>query len=331
LGSDSERLAVSTTSPEYARKRKSPGRSATSESGHEPTSRPVTFIWRLRYIWMSEPAAFHPNRGGNMRTFLISTIVLIAIQFSGEATAQPAPIPEIAPHGKLRVGMLGYNPVLVTRKPDGNIGGISASLGKFIAEKLGVPLEPVVYATPEAGVQSYGKGEWDVMIGPRGPVVEQQADFGPDILLVDNIYVAAPGHDFVDAGQVDKPGVRVGVVKNGVPDQFLSRTLKSAQLVRVSAPIEVAVETLRSGKADVFASSGQYARAVAANLANAKIVPGAFLSVHMAVALGKGRSSAVQSKLSEIVREAKTTGVVQRAIEESGLTDVREAPTIFDR
>jgi hypothetical protein len=33
--SDSERLAVSTTSPEYPRKRKSSGRSATSESGHK--------------------------------------------------------------------------------------------------------------------------------------------------------------------------------------------------------------------------------------------------------------------------------------------------------
>jgi hypothetical protein len=39
--SNSERIAVSTTSPECPRKRKSSGRSATSESGQEPT-------WRLR-------------------------------------------------------------------------------------------------------------------------------------------------------------------------------------------------------------------------------------------------------------------------------------------
>ena len=245
---------------------------------------------------------------------------------SGEVLAQPTAISEIAPQGKLRVGMLGYNPVLVTRRPDGSIGGVSVNLGKFIAEKLGVPLDPVVYATPEAGVQSYDKAEWDVMIGPRGPAVEQKADFGPDILLVDNIYVAAPGRDFVDAGQVDKPGVKIGVVQNGVPDQFLSRTLKLAVLVRVSAPIEVAVETLRSGKADVFASSGQYARAVAGNLPNAKIVPGAFLSVHMAVALPKGRSSGAQSKFADLISEAKRSGVVQRAIDDSGLTDVRAAP-----
>jgi hypothetical protein len=184
-------------------------------------------------------------------------------QISSEALAQPIVVSEIAPLGNLRVGMLGYNPALVTRKPDGSIGGVSANLGKFIAERLGLQLEPVVYATPESGVQSYDKAEWDMMIGPRGPAVERKADFGPDILLVDNIYVAAPGRDFADAGQVDKPGVKIGVVQNAVPDQFLSRTLKFAELVRVSAPIEIAVDVLRGGKVDVFASSGQYARAVA--------------------------------------------------------------------
>ena len=151
---------------------------------------------------------------------------------------------------------------------------------------------------PEAGVQSYGAGEWDILIGPRGPAVEQKADFGPDILLVDNIYVASPGRNF-------EPGVKIGVVLSAVPDQFLSRNLKSAELVRVSAPIEVAVETLRSGKADVFASSGQYARAVAANLSNAKIVPGAFLSVHMAVALAKGWTSVAQADLQTLSTRQK--------------------------
>jgi polar amino acid transport system substrate-binding protein len=261
-----------------------------------------------------------------MRTFLLSTIVLMAIQISGEASPQPSAISEIAPQGKLRVGMLGYNPVLVTRKPDGNIGGVSVGLGTFIAESLGLPLEPVVYASPESGVQSYGTDEWDVMIGPRGPAVELKADFGPDILLVDNIYVAAAGRDFVDASQVDKPGVKIGVAQNAVPDQFLSQNLKFAELVRVPAAIEVAVETLRSGKADVFASSAQFAHALAANLRSAKIIPGAFLSVHMAVALPKGRSSVAQSRLTEIINEAKRTGIVQRAIDEAGLQGVRAAP-----
>jgi polar amino acid transport system substrate-binding protein len=198
----------------------------------------------------------------------------------------------------------------------------ASSLLKGLAFGLSPLFMPLRNLACKAMVRMSG----DVMIGPRGPAVEQKADFGPDILLVDNIYVAAPGRDFADAGQVDKPGVKIGVVRNAVPDRFLSRTLKFAELVRVSAPIEVVVEALRGGKADVFASSGQYARAVAASLQSAKIIPGAFLSVHMAVALPKGRSAVAQSKLAEIINEAKRTGVVQRAIDDSALTEVRVAP-----
>ena len=261
-----------------------------------------------------------------MRTFLARTVVLIATLMSGQAWPQSVVTSEIAPQGKLRVGLLGYNPVLVTRKPDGNIGGVSVSLAKFVAEKLGLPFEPVIYANPQAGVQSYGTNQWDILIGPRSPAIEQKVDFSPDFMLVDNLYVGRPGLDFSDASEVDRPGIKIGVAQNGVPDQFLSQNLKSADLVRVPAAVEVAIDTLRSGKADVFASNGQIVHAVAAGLPGAKIVPGTFLSVHMAIALPKGRSSVTQRKLAEIISEAKRTGLVQRVIDETSLKGVRAAP-----
>jgi hypothetical protein len=47
------------------------------------------------------------------------------------------------------------------------------------------------------------------------------------------------------------------------------------------------------------------------------VLPGAFNTVRAAVALPKGRSSAAQAKLAEIVNEEKRTGVVQKAIEQA--------------
>ena len=61
-------------------------------------------------------------------------------------------------------------------------------------------------------------------------------------------------------------------------------------------------------------------------LPGAKIVPGAFTSDRYMVALPKGRSSAAQAKLAEIVNEAKKTGLVRKAIEQTGMTGVRVAP-----
>ena len=59
----------------------------------------------------------------------------------------------------------------------------------------------------------------------------------------------------------------------------------------------------------------------------AKVVPGAFNTVRAAVALPKGRSPAALAKLVELINEAKQTGVVEEAIEQTGLRNgVRVAP-----
>ena len=86
--------------------------------------------------------------------------VLIATQISGGALAQPAPGSEIAPMGKLRVATHVASPILAARTPDGSVSGVTIDLGKFIAERLGVSFEPVIYANQETYAQSFGKGEW---------------------------------------------------------------------------------------------------------------------------------------------------------------------------
>ena len=86
------------------------------------------------------------------------------------------------------------------------------------------------------------------------------------------------------------------------------------------------VETLRSGKADVWAANASNVHGIADALPGAKVVPWAFTAERYTVALPKGRSSAAQAKLAEIVNEAKKTGVVQKAIEQPGMRGVRVAP-----
>lgn len=262
-----------------------------------------------------------------MRRSSLALLMVIAMQISNGASGQPSPVStEIAPSGKLRVALIGSNPVLVTRQADGVISGVSVELGTLIAERLGVPFQPVVYPDTDTYAKSFGTGQWDVAVGPRTPVAESHSDFSPDFMLVDNIYVAAPGREFADASQVDRPGVNIAVVLNGAPDQFLSRTLKSAALVRISGGSEAMIEALRSGKADVYGSNAENVQTVADGLPGAKIVPGAFRSVRMAVAFPKGRSATARSRIAEIVNEAKAVGLVQKSIERGGLKAVRVAP-----
>jgi len=193
-------------------------------------------------------------------------------------------------NGKLRSGSISIRV----------IGGVTEPVGKFIATKLGVSYEPVMYPNPAAHVQSFGKGEWDVAIGPPVLAAPDKADSGADLWLIDLIYVAAPGRSFADVGQVDRPGVKVGVIQGSPSDRFLSDNLKAAEIVRIPLSAEISTdadELLRSSKADVFGADSGVGYPAADGLPGSKMVPGMFNVVRVAVALPKGRSSEVKLKL----------------------------------
>jgi len=227
---------------------------------------------------------------------------------------------EIAPTGKLRAATITVH---VMR-------GIAEPLGRFIADKLGVPFEFVVYPNPQAYEQSFGNAEWDVALGPRVLAPADKADVMPDVWLVDLMYLAAPGQSFDDPDRVDRPGLKVGTIANSPSDRYLSRALKSAELVRLTLSAKFpsdAIALLRDGKMDAFGADSGLIDAIAGDCPGARIVPGAFHTVRAAVALPKGRSPAAQAMLAEIANEAKRAGVVQKAIERAGLgKGVRVAP-----
>jgi polar amino acid transport system substrate-binding protein len=226
------------------------------------------------------------------------------------AVAQPTIGFEIAPTGKLRCAIIGIRV----------LGGVGEPLGKFIAEKLGVPFEAVSYPNPQAYEQSFGKVEWDIAIGPRVLAPADKADVTADVWLIDLLYLAAAGKDFSNAGQIDRPGVRVGTILNSPSDRFLSLPLTPA------FPAD-AIEMLHDGRADVFGADSGLIDAIASGYQSGKVVAGAFSTVHAAVALPKGLSAAAQARLNDIVAEAKRTGVVEKAIAQAGFRNgVRVAP-----
>jgi polar amino acid transport system substrate-binding protein len=174
-----------------------------------------------------------------MRRILLLAIVLIATSIPWSALAQPEIRSEIAPTGRLRVAM----------DPSPAAQRVASELGKFIAEKLAIPFDLVPYATASAYTESFGKGEWDIAIGPQTPLVAEKAEFIMDLVLTDYVFLAGPGREFADATQVDRPGVKIGAGANTSSDQFLSRTLKSAVLLRSSGRN---IEVLSSGEVDVW-------------------------------------------------------------------------------
>ena len=249
------------------------------------------------------------------RIFL--SIALLA-GLSGVAYAQTAPASEIAPGGKLRVGMIAITV----------LGGVAEPVARFIGQKLDVAVEPVMYPNPDAYQQSFGKGEWDIAIGPRVLAPADKADSTADLWVISLVYVAAPGKQFPDIASVDKAGVKIGTIRGAPSDRVLTREIKAAEIVRIPLSPTIAADAadlLRSGKADVFGADSGVGYPAAEILTGAKIIPGAFSMVRVAAALPKGRSAAAQAALAALLEEAKQTGVVQKAIDAKGLKGVNVA------
>lgn len=248
---------------------------------------------------------------------LVFSIALLAALL-GTAFGQKAPTLEIAPSGKLRVGMIAI----------AVLGGVADPVAKFIGQRLGVAVEPVMYPSPGAYLQSFGKNEWDIAIGPRVLAPADKADSTADLWVIDLVYVAAPGKNFPDIASVDKPGVKIGTITGAPSDRVLTREIKAAEIVRIPLSSKIAAdaaELLRSGKADVSGADSGVGYPAAEALPGAKIVPGAFATVRVAAALPKGRSAAAQAAFAAIVDEARQTGVVQNAIGAKGLKGVSVA------
>jgi polar amino acid transport system substrate-binding protein len=256
----------------------------------------------------------------------IRTVLALVVALGASAAwAQPAVDKELAPTGKFRIGMNANNSVLVTRNADGTVGGLCADLGRFIADKLGVPYEPVVYESAAPYTASFGKNEWDIVITGKNAVVGKLLDFSADLFHIDYVHVAAPGRDFATLAEVDAPGVWIAVPRNASADVFLSRTLKSAQLVRVDGPLSAGIELLRAGKADVYASTINSGQEMVERMPGAKII-GTFYLVPFSVATQKGLSAPAHTRLMQLINEAKATGLVRRALELAGAQGVRYAP-----
>src|SRR5580698_7922942 len=102
-----------------------------------------------------------------MERLLLSIALLGGL--SGVAFGQTSPTSEIAPGGKLRVGMIAITV----------LGGVAEPVAEFMGQKLGATVEPVMYPNPDAYLQSFGHGEWDVAIGPRVLAPAGGFDGGP--------------------------------------------------------------------------------------------------------------------------------------------------------
>jgi len=228
----------------------------------------------------------------------------------------------LSPTGTLRVALIASNPVLVTRGADGSPGGVSVAVARTLAARLGVPIELKPYDNPARYNESLATDDWDIGLAARDPARAEHLAFSVTFMEVDNGYVARAGAAPTTAEEVDRAGVKIAVAQGSAPHNVLQRLIKNAEIVPVPGGFEPAREALAAGKADVYGENLHLAHRIANALPGARVLPGRFNVVQMAIGVRKRAASALPT-IDELVNGMRSDGTVEKAIAEAGLRGVR--------
>jgi polar amino acid transport system substrate-binding protein len=238
----------------------------------------------------------------------------------------PDVLPQLAPTGVLRAGINMGNFLLVTgRSADGGPEGVSPSMARAIADRLGVPVRYVPYARPGELADAVGTGAWDIGLIGAEPQRAEKIAFTAAYAEIEATYLVPAGSPIATIAEVDRPGVRIAVTARSAYDLWLERNIRHATLVR-SDSLDGALK--RFAEEGLEALAGLRPRLltdVETLPAGARILDGQFTAVQQAVGTARANEAGA-AFLREFVEEAKASGLVADVIRRHGVRGLSVAP-----
>jgi polar amino acid transport system substrate-binding protein len=232
---------------------------------------------------------------------------------------------DLAPTGKLRVGINYGNPVLASRNTaTGELSGVAVDLARELGRRTDLPVELVAFESAGKMFDALRSGVWDAAFLAIDPGRANEVDFTEPYVEIEGTYLVPSGSPIRVLADVDREGVRVGVSGKSAYDLFLSRNLKHAQMVRADSP-DAAFELILSAKVDVLAGVRQHLVANAAKLPGSRVFADRFMAIGQALGIPKGRGDGAKY-LREFIEDVKASGFVARAIEKAGVRGVSVPP-----
>ena len=232
---------------------------------------------------------------------------------------------ELAPGGKLRVGINHSNFLLVDPgSPHGAPTGIAPDLALELGKRLGVPI--VFTSFDAAGKTADAIRDATVDAGFLASEAERASviEFSSAYLELPATYLVPAGSPLRSLSDVDRPGVRIAVSGRSAYDLYLTRTLKSAQLVRAE-DIPASFRLFVDQKLEALAGLAPGLLRDAQKLPGSRLLDGQFTAVQQAIGVPKKHTAAAKV-LREFVEGVKRSGLVAQLVEKHGVKGVKVAP-----
>jgi polar amino acid transport system substrate-binding protein len=234
---------------------------------------------------------------------------------------------DLAPTGTLRASYIATNPVQAFVDPaSGQVRGPAAALTAELARRAGVSFAVTGAKGVEGVLDSVKNGQADIGFLAFDAVRAAQVDFSQNYALAQNSYLVVEASPIRSIADADKPGIRIGVGARDAGDYFLTRTLKSATLVRNEGGIgEATVKALLAGELDAYAGNRMRLAEAAKKTPGLRLVPDNFYGVEQAVIVPKGHAARL-AIIERVIDEARASGLIADAIATAGLIGVDVVP-----
>jgi polar amino acid transport system substrate-binding protein len=230
--------------------------------------------------------------------------------------------PEIlAPKGRLRVGVFAGSPLSLARdSTTGEIHGLCVDLGKELARRLGVAFEPVHFQRIAEVIEAMKAGGVDFTISNATPARAVDVNFSQTLLSVELGYLIPAASPITTIAELDKPGMRVGVIKGSTSQGTLPNILPNATVVPAQNSRR-AIEMFERRELDVFATNKPTLFEMSDQMPGARVLDGRWGVEHIAIAIPRGREAAMEY-LHCFVAEVQTSGLLAQAVAGAGLRGV---------
>jgi polar amino acid transport system substrate-binding protein len=232
---------------------------------------------------------------------------------------------ELAPGGKLRVGINHSNFLIVTPgSPFGAPKGIAPDLALELGRRAGVPVEFVSYDAAGKLADAVKGAEVDLGFLGNEPQRADVIAFSPAYVELPVTYLVPAGSPIRSLADVDRAGVRIAVSARSAYDLYLSRNLKHAQLARAEG-IPASAKLFAEQKLEALAGLKPGLMAEAQKLPGSRVLDGQVTSVQQSIGAPKDRQAAARF-LREFVEDIKRSGLVAQTVQKHGVKGIDVAP-----
>lgn len=252
----------------------------------------------------------------------ISAAFVLLIVGLASALAQGAPSAaekaQIAPTGALRAAIVTI-PFLAKQDANGPLRGVAPDLAAEMARVLGVPYEPMVFKSPNAGIAALREGKADVTFLAPTPERVGLIDFAPAFMEMEVTLIVPGASPIQTLADADQPGRKIVVYERTANEQMVQKNVTKSTIMRV--PLfgwKKAFEMIEAGEADGFVDLREQLMNHQPELPGSRIIPGNYGSNALAIGYAKDRPATAQF-VKQFTAVVIASGFVTRAIEKAGV------------